>query len=312
MTSLRTPDVVPASLATTHGMSPARRFLLTVSVILLASAAVHGIVFVLSGTSWEGPVSWRKPILFGLSFGVTTLSITWLAAHLRVRPSVEGLLLGVLGVAALFEVGLITMQTWRGVPSHFNFETPFDSLVFSAMGVLVTIVLVAIAVLTVLAFTSLRAAPSLALAFRVGMVLLVVGNLLGAAIIAVGVPAAAAGDADAVFGPAGVVIGEHGILKSPHGIALHAVQVLPVLAWFAVRYSRWTERASLRAVASASAGFTVVVAAGSWLAFTGQPALAINAGTIAAALGALFVAAPFAAAGLAAIRARTVAPAPVR
>jgi hypothetical protein len=288
----------------TPGMSPARRFLVVVSVLLLASAAFHGVVFLLSGTPWEGPVSWRKPILFGVSFGLTTLSIAWFAAYLRVRPWAEGTLLGILGVATLFEVGLITMQTWRGVPSHFNFATPFDTIVFSAMGVFVTVILLAIAVLAVLAFTSFAASPALAFAFRAGMLLLVIGNLLGAAIIAVGVPAAVTGDEAAIFGPMGVVVGEHGILKSPHGIALHAIQVLPVLAWFAARFTDWSGKRASRAVAVATLGFSVVVAAATWLAFTGQPAFAVNAGTIAAVLGALLVALPYAGVGIAAIRER--------
>lgn len=305
MTSLitsRTKASAPTQLA--PRMSPARRLLIVVSVLLLASAVFHSIVYLLSGTPWEGPVSWRKPILFGLSFGVTTLSIAWFAAYLRVRPWAEGALLGILGVATLFEVGLITMQTWRGVPSHFNFATPFDTIVFSAMGVLVTVILLAIAVLAVLAFTSFEAPSALTLAFRAGMLLLVIGNLLGAAIIAVGVPAAATGDVAAVFGPMGVVVGEHGILKSPHGIALHAIQVLPVLAWFSARFTHWSSSRALRAVAIAMLGFTVVVAAGTWLAFTGQPAFAINAGTIVAVLGVLLAAVAYAGAGVAAIRGR--------
>ena len=36
--------------------------------------------------------------------------------------------LGLFAAASVAEVALITMQRWRGVPSHFN-ETAFDTLV---------------------------------------------------------------------------------------------------------------------------------------------------------------------------------------
>jgi hypothetical protein len=36
-------------------------------------------VLVVTGGSWEGPVSWRKPMSFGLSFGVTLATIGWVA-----------------------------------------------------------------------------------------------------------------------------------------------------------------------------------------------------------------------------------------
>lgn len=100
------------------------------------------------------------------------------------------------------------MQTWRGVPSHFNFATSFDAAVFNVMGIIVSIVAVALLVLTIMSFTSMRAIPSgMKLAIRMGMVLLMVGQVLGGLIIATGVEPAITGNDAAVFGPHGVVAG---------------------------------------------------------------------------------------------------------
>ena len=276
------------------GRLPApHRFLIACGLLLLVSAAFHGIVYLTSGTSWEGPLSWRKPILFGFSFGITAVTIGLIAANLRMRIGLAWGLLGSLGVASVAETALITMQTWRSVPSHFNFATAFDSAVFSAMGGLVSIVALALVVLTILTFTSLRTdSPSLAWAIRWGMVLLLVGQALGGAIISAGVPAVITGDEAAVFGPEGVVFGEAGILKSPHGVAMHAIQVLPLLAWLAGR-AGWAERGRMRAVLCAIVGYTVLLGVSSFQAFTGQATLALAVPALAVAgVGAALVVIP--------------------
>src|SRR5918993_4166544 len=109
-------------------------FLYAAGVLLLASGLVHSVVFLLDGGGWDGPLSWRKPILFGFSFGITVLSLGWVLSFLPRRRRLGWLLAGPLGVASVAEVLLITMQRWRGVPSHFNEATAFDAAVFNAMG----------------------------------------------------------------------------------------------------------------------------------------------------------------------------------
>jgi hypothetical protein len=39
--------------------------------LLILSGAFHGVVLLISGGAWEGPLSLRKPTSFGLSFGPT-------------------------------------------------------------------------------------------------------------------------------------------------------------------------------------------------------------------------------------------------
>src|SRR5690625_4111506 len=99
------------------------------------------------------------------------------------------------------------------------------------MGVLVTIVAGILLVLMVLSFTAMRRMPrSLALVMQVVLVLLIAGQVLSVLIITTGVQPAAMGDVAAIYGPYGLVLGSAGILNSPHGIALHSIQVLPVIA----------------------------------------------------------------------------------
>jgi hypothetical protein len=72
-------------------------FLYGAGVLLLASGLVHTVVFLLDGGGWDGPLSWRKPILFGFSFGVTVLSLGWVLSFLPRRRWLGWLLAGPLG-----------------------------------------------------------------------------------------------------------------------------------------------------------------------------------------------------------------------
>lgn len=130
----------------------------------------------------------------------------------------------------VLETVLIDLQTWRGVPSHFNFDTGFDAAVFSTMGTLIAFVSLAIIVMTIWSFTSLRGPGSSALAIRAGMAFLTIGQLLGFAILGNGFAV------DDVFRSS--IVGAAGEIKVPHAVALHGLQVLGLLALILERTRR--------------------------------------------------------------------------
>ena len=65
---------------------------------------------------------------------------------------------GPLAVASVVEYAAITSQRWRGVPSHFNDATAYDSAVFGVMAASVAVIVVAVALLTLLVALPLRRA----------------------------------------------------------------------------------------------------------------------------------------------------------
>jgi hypothetical protein len=231
-TSQRMPFVLQAMVhdvrATWQGLDPPARRVAWVGLALLASGLLHVGVWALDGGPWEGAVSWRKPILFGVSGGLTALSLAWVMTLLPRTPGRRRL--GHLFAWAMaLEVALITMQRWRGVPSHFNQSSWFDGAVFSLMGLLIALVAAVTGVWTVQVFRRRGLAPDVALAARGGLVLLLIAYGLGGAIIGHG-DAVLADDpaADpAVIG----VLGAAGLMRVPHGLALHGMQTLPLLAW---------------------------------------------------------------------------------
>jgi hypothetical protein len=200
-----------------------QKLLLWSGVLLLASGLFHIGVWLATGAgSLEGATTWRKPIEFGISGGLTAVTLVWVLSRVRPNP-IAGWTVAVTVACFVPETALISLQQWRGVPSHFNTATSFDAMVFSLMGILVGIVVVGVAVLTVWVFVAPRAEPATTLAVRAAMVFLLVGQGLGGLLLANGF-ANTGPIADAS------IVGAAGQLKVPHALALHGLQVMVVLA----------------------------------------------------------------------------------
>jgi hypothetical protein len=228
----------PATSATVPWWRDRRAWpLAALGAAMVASGLLHLPVWAFLGGPWEGPVTWRKPILFGISGGLTAISLGWVWAALPWRPG-DMVLAAATAWALAVEVFLIDLQRWRGVGSHFNRDTPLDSFLFDAMGALIVAVTLVICDLTLRLMLRRTAMPAdMLLAARAGMVLLVISCLLG---IWVGMH----GEVRLERGLEPTRLGAAGVPKFPHGVVIHAVQWLPALAWVARRagiaaHARW-------------------------------------------------------------------------
>ncbi len=214
------------SLGETLWREPRARQLVLVGALLVASGLAHAVAWATLGGPWEGPVTWRKPILFGISGGLTSLSAAWVWAKLPPRRG-DVWLAAATAWALFVEVLLIDLQRWRGVASHFNRDTPLDAFLYDAMGVLILFVSAVLVDLTIRLFRSpVAMTPDMLLAARAGMVLLVISCGLG---IWVGVH----GDLQVARGLEPERYGRAGVPKFPHGVVIHAIQWLPAIAWAA-------------------------------------------------------------------------------
>jgi hypothetical protein len=252
----------------------------------LVSGLFHVVVWLANGApSLQGPVSWRKPIEFGLSGAITTLSLAWVLGRLPRSRFWDWT--SAVGVTFFVpETALIDMQQWRGVPSHFNTSTSFDEGVFNAMAFFIIVVGIGIAVLAVRSFGRFAGPPSTAWAVRAGMLFLVLGQVLGGLIIAnyfsSDVPVARAS-----------IVGAAGELKVPHALALHGLQVLAVLAVILER-TAVAARTALAAVASCALGYALVLAAATLQTYSGLGPLEFSPLALLATLaGAVLVAGPY-------------------
>ena len=210
------------------------------------------------------------------------------SGFLELGRRVRWLLLGGLGVATGLEVCWVTLQAWRGVPSHFA-SSGIDEALFIAAGISIALVGVILVAVTVLAFRSPIAPASMALAIRVGLVLLLVGQGLGGAIIANGT---------AIDRPPTevdlAILGTAGAMKVPHAVALHAVQVLPLLA-LVLGSTMLAERRRTQVVGAGALGYGLLVVGSMVQTFSGRgPLEPFVMGSLLALTGVAILVAAFA------------------
>jgi hypothetical protein len=276
---------------------PSRRLLYLVGSLLVLSGVAHLGVWAVLGGSVDGPVSWRKPVAFGTSFGLTALTLAYVGGHLRVGRRLGWWLYGGTAYATAVEVLWVTVQRWRGVPSHFNFATALDTWLFYVMGAGSILVLILVMVVfTVLAFRRAATTLSMAAAIRAGMVTLLIAQVVGGAMINRGL-AAAGTDVT----PWAAVVA----LKIAHFAPMHAIQVLPALAWV-LALSPTDETGRLRIVQAGALGYAGLVVAVLAQVFGGLPIV------LAAALGVVAAGLLVAAAVTAVVRLRPASAPPTR
>jgi hypothetical protein len=227
------------------------RIAYAVGGLLFLSGLGHLVVLIVSGGTWTGPVSLRKPTTFGLSFGLTLATVAWVTHFVPMVPRIRNLLLGAFTVTCVVETSLVSMQAWRGVPSHFNFETPFDtavSMTLAAGGFAIVLTTIA------MTLTAFRASPvesaAMRLALRFGFAALLVALGVGAAMIATGSVAARGPDPAVAYTTAG-------FLKPAHAVTMHAILVIPALAWL-LSFTHWGENQQLNIVRLGAAGYALL------------------------------------------------------
>ena len=222
-----------------------------VGVLLLTSGVIHLGILVIGGGSWEGPLSLRKPAVFGLSFGLTLITIVWASSFLPLGARSQVFLLNTFTAACIVETGLVSLQAWRGVPSHFNMETTADALVARALAAGGFALVAIIVVLTVAAFRRNPTVPlSVRIAIQVGFVVLCGAMAIGGVMIAKGMMLVFAGEPARAYATGGA-------LKPTHAVTMHAILVLPALAWL-LSFADWSESRRRQVVLVASAGYVAL------------------------------------------------------
>ncbi len=261
-----------------------QRLCYVVGAALVVVGLLHALAFVVLGGAWAGPVSWRKPATFGVSFGLTTLTLGWMAGYLRLGRAGPPLLTA-LAVANTIEVLWVSLQRARGVPSHFNDSTAFDNALFMLNGAVIAVTIAVILVLTVRSFRATDAPPSMRLAIRSGLVVLNLSMAAGVAMIVQGTMLV---EGSTTFGAAG-------IMKVPHAVGMHAIQALPGVAWL-LSFSAWPEERRSGVVGMAAAGYGGLVLVSALQTYTGRTPWDIDV------LSGLLLLASLAALGVAVVR----------
>ncbi|GAA4894345.1 hypothetical protein LX16_1685 [Stackebrandtia albiflava] len=209
-----------------HESTTAQRVCYTLAALSAASGIFHIGIQLIDGGPWTGPVSWRKPVTFGLSFAIVLATVAWIIGHIRMPATLRRVLLTAFATASLAEVTGITIQAWRGVPSHFNDTDPVSALISHT--ILAPMGGILIAVVLVLTVAALRPQPDtsapLRLAIRAGLLVLTLAMVTGAVMIATGAGLTTTAGHTAAYRSGGW-------LKPSHALTMHAVTVLPLIAY---------------------------------------------------------------------------------
>lgn len=242
-----------------------QRFLWWCGTLMLASGVVHGVVALVDWAPWYGAVSWRKPTVFGMSFGILAWSAVWILRQLPVRRW-GWVPVGLLGAGSVAEIAMITTQRWRGVPSHFNQETDLDAGIWSAMGNIVVLVALALAVLLVWSLVRFEGTTAARIAVVVGLLAIEVSGYIGFGMAAEG---EAYVDANGRV-PETVVFGAAGSAKVAHAIGMHGLQVLGLLAIALGLRMETKHGTQIKLMATAVAGYAAVFGAVAATAYAGR------------------------------------------
>lgn len=179
-----------------------------------------------------------KPLKFAISIALFLATLGILLPSLSISPFARSALAWLFASTMLAEMLPIVIQSLRGTTSHFNRRSLFDAAMWHIM--VVAIAAATLGMLAVALLASLRPltaepgrplAPLLVFAWRAGLWLLLLAPVSGFAMG--GRFQHSVGGSDGGLGlPFFNWSRRHGDLRVAHFFALHALQLLPLLAWF--------------------------------------------------------------------------------
>jgi hypothetical protein len=199
--------------------------------------AVCFILFFFDSRLVMGINTWIKPMKFGLSVGIYCWTFAWLLRYLA-DQRIARLISWVVVSCMIVENVIITLQAARGVTSHYNISTGLNASLFSIMGVFIGINTIAILYTwLVFLFTPTTLDKNMLLAWRLGLLLFLVGGAAGGMMIG-----SLAHTVGAIDGGAGIPFlnwsSVAGDLRSAHFITMHGLQVIPLFGFYIARRTK--------------------------------------------------------------------------
>ncbi len=184
------------------------------------------------GTQILNVSRWLKPMKFYLSVGLMGWTMNWLLYYLSNAKKVS-LYSWLIVVTMFFENGLVMMQAIRGTTSHFNVNNLFNSMVFSAMGLLILVFTITFVFITIQFFRQQEfiIIPSYVWGIRLGLIFFILFSL--EAVVMLNLLKHTVGAAD---GSEGLPIlnwsKQYGDLRIAHFFGIHALQLLPLAGYY--------------------------------------------------------------------------------
>lgn len=281
----------------------ANRALTFVGVVMLATLAAALVGIAVDPRVITGAPAWLKPAKFAISVSIYAFTLLWLLSFVSGHPRLVSVIANASALLLGVEMIIIVGQAARGTTSHFNVATPFDGMLWSIMGMSITVVWVMGFLTAGLLLFQRLPSPVFAWSLRLGMLLALIG--MGLAFMMTGPTAAqqaqlAAGQTATIIGAhsVGVADGGPGLpfvgwstvggdLRIAHFVGLHAMQMLPLLGWLLLSLqASWLRRGHRVALVwTAGGAYLGLMLLLAWQAQRGQPLIAPDALTWSALAG---------------------------
>lgn len=201
--------------------------------ICLGGAVVCLLMSFISPKQVLGINAWIKPLKFFLSTVIFSWTMGWLMVYLQ-EPAKVTVYNWVVILVLAFELVYIVWQAAKGELSHFNISKPFNGLMFSLMGIAISIMTAWTGYIAFLFFQ--KSFPELSISYvwgiRLGLVLFVIFAFAGG-IMAARLSHNVGGDMALSKGiPVLNWSKQYGDLRVAHFFGMHALQILPLIGFY--------------------------------------------------------------------------------
>ncbi|MFB5650260.1 hypothetical protein ACE5IS_06420 [Leptospira wolffii] len=215
-----------------------------------------------------GVNTWIKPIKFAISIGTFLWSMAWYLDQLKEFPKFKERIEKYFLISLSVELILITIQSARGVQSHFNQSSLLDGAIYSIMGMFI-FPMIPVAIWMDHKFARMKSDldPRIKVGIRFSLWIFAIASVVGVFMSArlahsVGVPDGGPGLPLVNWSRNG------GDIRIAHFLGIHSLQVLPLISYIAIR-KNW----KTATVGILSLGFGLSVLAVFLHAMMGRPLL---------------------------------------
>jgi len=175
---------------------------------------------------------WLKPLKFAMSLVIFSWTLIWLIHTYNYSEKWTKRAGNFFAILTIIEIVTIASPAIWGIESHYNFSNPYSALNFGLMGLAIHLTTLGLLIMMIQSFfRKLNAKPAMIWAIRFGWLCLFFSLFGGEVMVGqsghnVGVPDGGAGL------PLTNWSTEGGDLRVMHFFGLHALQLLPLFAYF--------------------------------------------------------------------------------
>jgi len=261
-------------------------------LLMLPALAIAAVGLIVDPRLIMGSPAWLKPAKFALAIALYVFTLAWMFTFIPGFKRTRRIVGWVTAIVMVLELSIISLQTWRGTTSHFNFSTPLNAALFTVMGTAIALQTVTSIAIAIALWRQEFEDHALGWALRLAMIVTIIGALSGGLMTRPTADQLAAGHPMPVIGAHTVGAPDggpgipgtgwsagHGDLRVPHFVGLHALQALPLFA-FLLRRRRLPTDSKVRLTLTAAGSYLALFAILLAQALRGQPVLSPDALTL--------------------------------